>query len=136
MFNNLIIFVVSYFLIIISILGFGLFFLKIFKYKDDKPNFGYAGLGGIFIILIYSYLSNLFLPHSIFHNTIFILFGFLIFFVQIINYEKFKKEILLTFIIFSLLFISLLIGKNHDDFTYYHFPYTYYLTQESGLWYW
>ena len=132
MFNNLIVFVASYFLIIISILGYGLFFLKIFKNKDDEPNFGYAGLVGIFIILIYSYLSNLFLPHSIFHNTIFILFGFLIFFTQIINYERFKKEILLTFVIFSLLFISLLISKNHDDFTYYHFPYTYYLTQESA----
>ena len=29
------------------------------------------------------------------------------------------------------MFISILLFKNHDDFTYYHFPYTYYLTQHS-----
>ena len=61
MFNNLTVFISSYFLIIFSILGYGLCFLKIFKNTDEEPNFGYAGLAGIFLILIYSYLSNLFL---------------------------------------------------------------------------
>ena len=32
-----------------------------------------------------------------------------------------------------ILFISLLIYKTHDDFHYYHFPYSYYLTQYSAL---
>ena len=42
-----------------------------------------------------------------------------------------KKELIFTFTIFIFLFISSLIFKNHDDFPYYHFPYTYYLTQQS-----
>ena len=27
--------------------------------------------------------------------------------------------------------IFILVAKNHDDFPYYHFPYTYYLTQDN-----
>jgi len=40
-----------------------------------------------------------------------------------------KKDLYLFFSIFILAFISLLIFKNHDDFSYYHFVYTYNLTQ-------
>ena len=35
------------------------------------------------------------------------------------------------FSIFGILVIALLATKTHDDFPYYHFPYTYYLTQEN-----
>ena len=34
---------------------------------------------------------------------------------------------------FSVLFIGFIIFKSHDDFSYYHFPYTYYLTQSKIL---
>ena len=44
---------------------------------------------------------------------------------------KLKKELILSIIVFSTIFISLLIFKNHDDFPYYHFPYTHYLTNQS-----
>ena len=37
--------------------------------------------------------------------------------------------IFLHLIVFSILFIFILSGKNHDDFPYYHFPYTHILTQ-------
>ena len=43
-------------------------------------------------------------------------------------FKSYAKYILL---IFSILFFGLLIAKSHDDFIYYHFPYTYYLTQEN-----
>ena len=34
-------------------------------------------------------------------------------------------------LIYFILFIFVLLAKNHDDFPYYHFPYTYLLTQYS-----
>ena len=47
------------------------------------------------------------------------------------NFSEYKKEIFLTTIIFLAISSSLFLYKNHDDFPYYHFPYTYYLTQNS-----
>ena len=37
----------------------------------------------------------------------------------------------LLFFVFFFLFCGLFISKNHDDFSYYHFPYTYYISQHS-----
>ena len=48
-----------------------------------------------------------------------------------INYKKYKSQITNFFIIFLILFFSSLIYKMHDDFPYYHFPYTYILTQNN-----
>ena len=33
--------------------------------------------------------------------------------------------------IFIILFLGIMMYKTHDDFPYYHFPYTYYLTQSD-----
>ena len=44
---------------------------------------------------------------------------------------NFKKELILHILIFSILIIFILVGKNHDDFPYYHFPYSHFLTQYS-----
>ena len=41
------------------------------------------------------------------------------------------RNVKLSIVIFLVLFISLLIEKSHDDFPYYHFSYTYQLTQDS-----
>lgn len=130
---NFIIFLLSFFLILISVLGYGFLFLRINKINKSL-NFGYVGLFGIFFLVIYSYFSNLFLPHSKFHNFIIIIIGIIIFFFYIIknfNINKLNNEILFCSLLFVILFLSLLMIKNHDDFSYYHFQYTYYLTQES-----
>ena len=42
-------------------------------------NFGYVGIIGIFFLVIYSYLSNIFIAHSKIHNVVIILIGFFIF---------------------------------------------------------
>ena len=42
-----------------------------------------------------------------------------------------KLEINILTIVFLIIFFSFLIFKSHDDFPYYHFPYTYYLNQNS-----
>jgi len=124
---------ISYYIIIlISIIGYGLFFLELFKKKLDSSNFGYVGLFGIYVLLIYSYLSNFIIAHSMLHNTLLIILGLIFFSLRILNnFSEYKKEIFLTIIIFLVISSSLFLYKNHDDFPYYHFPYTYYLTQNS-----
>ena len=44
-----------------------------------------------------------------------------------------KEYLIILSVIILISFISLLIYKNHDDFHYYHFPYSYYLTQFPAL---
>ena len=112
---------------------------------EDKPdygylkrvnnyNFGYIGLIGIFFLILYSYASNVFFPHSEIHNLVFLSLGFIYFIIFTKkNFNETKKEIIFTIIIFTILFLSSLIFKNHDDFPYYHFPYTFYLTQQSAV---
>ena len=129
---NFLILIFYYFVILISVLGYGSFFLKVFEKKLVSNNFGYVGLFGIYVILVYSYLSNFILAHSQFHNILILIIGTILFFLKIIkNYLKYRKEIFLTFFVFIIISSSLFLYKNHDDFPYYHFPYTYYLTQQS-----
>jgi hypothetical protein len=130
--SNILVLIAYYFLILISILGYGLFFLEIFKKKIHSTNFGYVGLFGIFVLLLYSYLSNFILAHSEIHNILLIIFGLILSFLKLFkNFSSYKKEFFLTILVFCIISSSLFLYKNHDDFPYYHFPYTYYLTQQS-----
>ena len=130
--NNFFIFVSYFTLILISVVGYGLFFLKLLKIKLDFINFGYTGLFGIYILIVYSYLSNLFIAHTEFHNMVILFIGLILFFYLFKRkYSEYKNEIIFSFIVFGLLFCAVIQFKNHDDFSYYHFPYTYYLTQQS-----
>ena len=119
-------------LILVSVFGYGLFFLKLFKIKLDLINFGYTGLFGIYILIIYSYFSNFFIAHSEFHNLLVLFIGLILFIYSIKQkYFLYKNEIIFSFVVFVIIFLAVLQFKNHDDFEYYHFPYTYYLTQQS-----
>ena len=93
MFTNLIILTLSYLFVTFSLLGYGLLFERLFKKNHKIINLGFSGLYGILILLIYSYISNFFIPHSINHNFILILFGFILFILlnvknTYINYSK------------------------------------------------
>ena len=48
---NLALFSSAYFIILYSVLGFGLFFEKFFYKKNNKNNLGYVGLLGIFFLI-------------------------------------------------------------------------------------
>ncbi|MDB3903937.1 hypothetical protein N9297_04185 [Candidatus Pelagibacter sp.] len=130
--NNLLIFIFYYVLILFSIIGYGFFFLRLCKLDKRLENIGYIGIFGIFFLIIYSYLSNFFVAHAEIHNVLIILFGLLnfIFSVRKFNF-KYKNQFFFIFAVFFLLVLGLFQFKNHDDFPYYHFPYTYYLTQQS-----
>ena len=93
--HNFLLFFSYYFLIIFSVLGYGLFFSKLINKKLHYDNLGYIGLFGIYILIFYSYLSNLVLAHSKFHNSIILVIG-LIFFIFFISkkIKKFKNEII------------------------------------------
>ena len=111
-----------YFLIVFSIVGYG----NIFSLVSSRSySIGEKGLNGILFMIIVSYITNFFSPHSFYHNLIVIIIGLLAFSLQLIkNFKNKIKEFKIAFIIFSILFIGLLMHKNHDDFFYYHFSYT------------
>ncbi len=126
---NLAFLFVFYWLSIFSCLGYGVLISKLTQKKVYFKNYGYIGLLGILSLIIYSYLSNLFYAHGLLHNLIIILSGFLLFVYFIFSNFFQRDKIRTLLVIFFLLFISFIIYKPHDDFSYYHFQYSYYLTQ-------
>ena len=123
-------------MILLSIVGYGLLFTVLNSENQKKIHIGFSGLCGIFLLIIYAYVSNLFIPHTKIHNSIILLLGLISFFFFLfknLENKNFKNELIILFIIFIFLFISILIKKNHDDFPYYHFAYTYNLTQEPAI---
>ena len=118
-----------YFFVIFSITGFGLFFSSIvFQKKKIDFNIGYHGIFGLFFTSIYSYISSIFIAHSLLHNFIFNFLGILLFIIYFLIDKK-KYNYYLFTLVFLILFVSILAHKAHDDFGYYHFPYAYFLTQ-------
>lgn len=131
---NLLTLFTYYLLITISIIGYGILLNFIILNNCDENNIGKLGIQGIFFYIFYSYLSHIFVEHTLLHNFIFLIFGILIFFLNIFLFKILvlkKKEFFLIVFLFIIFFVGLLIHKNHDDFSYYHFPYAYYLTQNN-----
>ena len=134
--QNFYLFFFIYFFIIFAVTGIGLAASNILKinnnYAEINDNFGYTGLIGIFLLIIYSYLSHFFFKHNFTHNILILSIGFLYFIYSFVKMES-KKKFLPFILVFIFLFLGFLILKNHDDFSYYHFHYSYYLTQFSAL---
>ena len=127
--NDILILFFSYIIIICSTLGFGSFFSKLLNSKNYEENYGYFGLTGLFFLIILSYFSHFFFPHNYLHNVIIILIGLLLF--SLFLCQKKNKFNYNFIIIFLVLFFGLILFKTHDDFSYYHFPYSYYLTNQK-----
>ena len=129
---NLIIFLTSYFLIVASLVGYGLTFQSNLNKKYNLA-FEFCLLGVILFWIVISFFTHFFINHNYFHNGIIILLGFILFLINIFKKDKktLKKYFKYISLIFGILFFGLLAAKTHDDFPYYHFPYTYYLTQEN-----
>jgi hypothetical protein len=131
---NFLIFILSYFLILISVVGYGLIFKSSFYENQKKINLGYTGILGLFILIIYSYSSSFFFAHSITHNTIVLIVGIFFFIIRTKkNLTNNKFEHIVFFLLFLILFISSLVYKTNEDFPYYHFNYTMLLTERSSL---
>ena len=130
---NTLIFIIFYFTIIFSVLGYGYLVLNFSKNKYTSSDLGYIGLVGILFLIIISYISHFFVSHNYIFNSLILIFGLFFFIFEILKDKKFleKKNIKLLIFIFIILFLGIMMHKTHDDFPYYHFPYTYYLTQSD-----
>ncbi len=117
---NLPILYFGYLVILLSIIGFGYLSSKLLSIR---LSIGELGLSGILFMTILSYISNLFVSHGFIHNSIFLIIG-LSAFLFIFKKKLFRKKIRLILLVSSVLFIGILMHKTHDDFFYYHFPYT------------
>lgn len=116
----IIIFLLFTFFSLLSIIGYGLIFSKIFLKYFKNLNLGLVGFCGLFFLCGISYFTHLFTAHNFTHNLIIFIVGILSF---IFFYKKknilIKKEYIF---ILLLLLIGIFIGKTHDDFGYYHLP--------------
>ena len=77
MVSNYLIFLLSYFLIILSVLGHGVLAIKLTKTNVSMEEIGFVGLVGIFFLILYSYITHFFISHGYLHNIIFIFVGLL-----------------------------------------------------------
>ena len=128
MFTNFYTYIFFYLLIISSSMGYGLVINSISKKFRITNNLGYIGLIGVLFLIIYAYVSSLFTSHGQFHNLIIVAAG-VIFFIKFYLNNSIKEGWSYLFLIFLILLIAAFIFKTHDDFSYYHFSYSYYLTQ-------
>ena len=118
-----------FFLISFSLIGYGLFIKKILQI--DYSNFGVLGLLGLTFLCFFSYASSIFVKHGFILNSIFLIIGISLFLISIKKIDHLKKNIISFLFIFSILLIFISVGKNHDDFGYYHFPYIALITEFS-----
>ena len=129
--QNFLIFIISFYFLLISVIGNGRLFAKLcFKESyDEKNGFIYIGFYGLMFITLISLITSIFVAHNFYHNIIIHGFGFLYFFF---NFNKQNRVYLKHLFYISLLTISaLIISKTNDDFSYYHFPFTKYLTEQK-----
>ena len=118
-----------FYLITFSLVGYGFIASQFLQIKTK--NFGVLGFLGIILLALISYSSTIFIKHGYVFNFIFLLLGIIFFILNLKNFQKFKKDLIYLFFSTSILLIFISIGKNHDDFPYYHFPYITLLTEYS-----
>lgn len=114
-FLNLVVFLSLYFLLFLSVSGWGSISNKIFKI--DVKNFPLNLLLGIILLTFISYISIFFIKHDSIFNILIHSLG-VIFFVK--NFKSFNIDKSYYFIILAIS-IALIVSKNHDDFPFYHF---------------
>ena len=129
---NIIIFFSSFYILLISVIGFGILFQNIFfgtiKNMNDQRVI-YTGFYGLFLLTLISQITSLFVSHNFTHNILLHVIGLSLFtFIKVKNKKTYLK---LIFLISIFLISALLISKTHDDFSYYHLPFTKYLTEQK-----
>tara|TARA_Y100000590_G_C15668076_1_gene995235 strand:+ start:185 stop:1846 length:1662 start_codon:yes stop_codon:yes gene_type:complete len=130
--NNLIILTSYYLILLLSIIGFGFFLSKILKFELKTNEIALYGILGIIFLTFISYFTNIFFPHNFTHNLIIHSIGILLFLYYRIAKTFIYKKINYLIIFFLISFFLLhLLSKTHDDFGWYHLPYTLNLSQNK-----
>lgn len=106
-----------------SFIGYGLLLVNIIDKKMLKINIGFMGLLGMLFCTIIAYVTIFFTKHGYLHNLILHFVG-ISHFVYLVASKKIDFKIKPYLLIFLILFIGLLILRNHDDFNYYHLTYS------------
>ena len=114
---ELILFICTYFLLTLNVIGFGYFFAKNVSSYNRDSNIGYIGLYGIFFLTLISYLTNLVVKHGYLHNYLLLIFGIFYFIKFLLSFKNLKKNKDLKYLIFFLFLsvISILYFKSLDD---------------------
>lgn len=129
---NTIIFILYFNLFIFSTLGFGFLALKFFNLNRSTISFGLTGLIGLFTLTFIAYLSHLLFPHNYLHNIILHGAGFFFLIFFFVKDKKFFLPNLTKVLVLIISFIlALFIAKNHEDFPFYHLPYTIQLVENK-----
>lgn len=127
---NLLILTSYYLILLFSIIGFGFFLSKLLKLELKINDIAIYGILGIIFLTFISYLTNIFFPHNFVHNIIIHSLGILLFLYSRIFkvFSNTRINYIIILFIFSF-FILNLMAKTHDDFGWYHLPYTLNLSQ-------
>ena len=114
----------------LSIIGYGYLLSRIINKDLLNFNIGYQGLLGILFLTMISYITIFFTKHDYIHNIILHAIG-IASFIYYFKKNKIYSELKRLILIFTILFIGLLIIVNHDDFNYYHLTYSLGLTENK-----
>ena len=93
--HSLLILLIYYWLITFSLVGYGILFNKLFLGSSEN-DIGHIGFYGIFILILLSYISSFFIPHSELFNSVVLLIGLINILInrkKKNNSKKFKKII-------------------------------------------
>ena len=102
--TQLFILLLFYFLILFSILGYGRI-VTLFNSNYQASSFD--GLIGISLLILISFITNIFFPHNFFHNSLIIVFGLIFFCFDLKkNFLKRSEELILTILVFAIIFIG------------------------------
>ena len=110
MVSNYLIFLLSYFLIVFSVVGHGLLAIKLTKTNVSIDEIGFVGLVGIFFLILYSYITHFFISHGYIHNIILLTVG-LVSIYYFRNKLLTKKNLIFLFSIFFIIFLAFVIFK-------------------------
>ena len=97
---DIIVFILSFYILLLSVVGYGMFFQRIcfrtIKNMND-PEVIYIGFYGLFAITFISVVSSFFVPHNYVHNILLHIIGVLFFiFIGVANKKNYIKMIFLS----------------------------------------
>ena len=130
---NCVVFLITFYFCLLAVIGFGEIFQKIVfgKINNFVLKLELSGFYGLFLLTLVSLITSIFVAHNYLHNILLLSIGFVYFFFS--DTIKNKKYILYILIISLVLLSALLISKTHDDFSYYHLPFSKYLTEHKVI---
>lgn len=124
---EILVFISIFYICLISVVGYGFVLNKVCFNNEVDNNSAYVGFYGLALLTLISFLTSLIFAHNFLHNIIIHSIGIIsfLFLKKKIKYLYLKNVFYISVCIFSLLIIS----KTNDDFSYYHLPFTKYLTE-------